>query len=358
MTKRVRPRKGRILLAALIAFLALVVLLFIARVVGMAANSRTPLGGINEERYVDINGSRQWISIYGEDMDNPLLLYLHGGPGSTTSMYDYAFTRKWADVYTVVTWDQRNCGKSLNSSPVSELSCAQLVDDGLALTEFLLDYMDTDKITLLGHSWGSYLGCKMALERPEYYDCFIGTGQLVDMRENERLLAEAAAGWAEGDAAGEALVAQLDPESPDMEHYGARNALLERYGYGLFAAGRDYNLVSAVIFNPYYSLGDWMRYLTGGNGAYTGLLLSEEFASLSLWDEVEYEVPFYSINGDMDYQVNYELSREYFDAVDAPYKEFFTMENMTHGLLESRSVEFSDIIHEIAAGRGSTGIGG
>ena len=155
MTKRVRSRKGKTLLAAL---LVLIALLFIVRAVGMAANSRTPPGGINEDLYVDINGSRQWISIYGEDRDNPLLLYLHGGPGSATSMYDYAFTRKWADVYTVVSWDQRNCGKSLNSSPVSELSCAQLVDDGLALTEFLRDYMETDKITLLGHSWGSYLG--------------------------------------------------------------------------------------------------------------------------------------------------------------------------------------------------------
>lgn len=155
--------------------------------------------------------------------------------------------------------------------------CAQLVDDGLALTEFLRDHLDTDKITLLGHSWGSYLGCRMALERPEYYDCFIGAGQLVDMQENERLLAEAAAEWTKGDPEGEALVAQLDPDDPDMEHYAARNALLERCGYGLFAEGRDYSLAAAVIFNPYYSLADWYKYVTGGS-AYAELLLSEEFA--------------------------------------------------------------------------------
>ena len=348
-----RKRRGfaRIALRILAALSAMTALFFAVRAVGMAINRRTPPGGINEEMYVTVNGARQWISVYGENRSNPVLLYLHGGPGSPTSMYDYAFTRDWADVYTVVTWDQRACGLSAGSG-AEDLSCAQLVDDGIALTEFLLDYLDTDKITLLGHSWGSYLGCRMALERPEYYDCFIGTGQLVDMRENERRLAAAASEWAKGDPEGEALATQLDPDEPDMEHYAARNSLLERYGYGLFAEGRDYSLTATVIFNPYYSLGDWYGYITGGS-AYTGLLLSDEFAGLSLWDATEYEIPFYSINGDRDYQVNYALSREYFDAVDAPYKQFFTMEGMTHGLLESRSVEFSDIVHEIAARQGA-----
>ena len=68
--------------------------------------------GINESMYLEVNGTKQWINMYGEDLENPVLLYLHGGPGSSTSDIDYAFTRKWADVYTVVTWDQRNCGKS------------------------------------------------------------------------------------------------------------------------------------------------------------------------------------------------------------------------------------------------------
>ncbi len=88
---------------------------FFVRFIGQKIYNRTPEDGINEEMYVDINGTKQWISIYGQDKDNPVLLYLHGGPGSSTSSYDYVFTRKWSDVYTVVTWDQRNCGKSYSS---------------------------------------------------------------------------------------------------------------------------------------------------------------------------------------------------------------------------------------------------
>lgn len=92
--------------------LALILTFFLVRAIGTAIYSKTPDGGINESMYIDVNGSKQWINIYGEDTDNPVLLYLHGGPGSATSDIDYVFTRKWADVYTVVTWDQRNCGKS------------------------------------------------------------------------------------------------------------------------------------------------------------------------------------------------------------------------------------------------------
>jgi len=90
----------------ILAILSVLLTFLLVRAIGKAVNSRTPQDGINESLYVEINGTKQWISIFGEDVSNPVLLYLHGGPGSATSPYDYAFTRKWADVYTVVTWDQ------------------------------------------------------------------------------------------------------------------------------------------------------------------------------------------------------------------------------------------------------------
>ena len=73
---------------------ALLVVLFSVRAIGKAICNRVPDGGINESMYIDVNGTKQWINIYGEDIDNPVLLYLHGGPGSSTSHIDYAFTRK------------------------------------------------------------------------------------------------------------------------------------------------------------------------------------------------------------------------------------------------------------------------
>ena len=98
----------------------------------------------------------------------------YGGPGSATSAYDYAFTRKWADVYTVVTWDQRNCGKSYDEGQNNvALTYDLMMNDGKTVTEYILNYLGKEQLTLLGHSWGSYFGSNLALAYPEYYDCYI-----------------------------------------------------------------------------------------------------------------------------------------------------------------------------------------
>lgn len=330
--------------------LATIILLFLlVRSIGQKLNSRTPEGGINEEMYVDINGTRQWISIYGQDKNNPVLLYLHGGPGSSTSTYDYAFTRKWADMYTVVTWDQRNCGKSYSADQNdTTLTYDLMMSDGVEMTKYLLDYLGKDKITLLGHSWGTYFGCNLVLAYPEYYECYIGTGQLVDFYQNEVAFKEEAGKWAENDAESNRLIEQLTIGDFTMEYYAARNALMGKYGYDLFADGTDYNMYAAQVFNPYYSLGDFYKYINSDFSVYEEFLRSDEFGKFSLLGKTDYQVPFYNINGDKDYQTNYLLAQDYFESVNAPRKKMYLMKDTTHGLLESKSEEFSDILHEIA----------
>ena len=149
---------GIILLWILITLAAAIMILLVVRLIGRVINAKTPKGGINESMYVDINGTKQWINVYGQDKNNPVLLYLHGGPGSATSYQDYVFTRKWSDVYTVVTWDQRGCGKSYDTSKTDTITVEMMMQDGKEMTEWLLGNMDKDKITLLGHSWGSLFG--------------------------------------------------------------------------------------------------------------------------------------------------------------------------------------------------------
>ena len=333
----------------LLFLLVIVAAILLAHAIGGAVNRRTPKGGINESMYVEINGTEQWINIYGEDVDNPVLLYLHGGPGSSTSDIDYAFTRKWADVYTVVTWDQRNCGKSYDEEQNDiVLTRELLMEDGREMTEFLLDYMGKDKLTILGHSWGTYYGANLVLEYPQYYECFIGTGQLVDMVENESAFKEEALKWAEGDEEALALVDQLTPDDFTMDHIMARNALMEKYGYSMMVDGADYNLVTTILFNPNYSIIDWIKYFQRDMTVYLEFFHSDELQAFSLKGRYDYEVPYYNINGDKDYQTNYKLAQEYFDNVNAPYKEMFIMEDTTHGLLESKSEYFSKILHQIA----------
>ena len=343
---------GKILLVILIILAAIIVILLAAHCIGKAVNSKTPDGGINESMYVDINGTKQWINIYGQNKGNPVLLYLHGGPGSATSTHDYAFTRKWSDVYTVVTWDQRGCGKSYETSKTDTITADIMMRDGREMTEYLLGYLNKEKITLLGHSWGSMFGANLALEYPEYYDAFIGTGQFIDRLENEQRLYAAAQEWSEGDDEGRAILAKWSPDSENsVEALTARNAVMERYGYGMMKDGTDYNIFTTILFNPNYTIRDFIGYLKYNETSFEPYLefFTGDMSKLSLTGRYDYKIPYCNINGDMDYQTNYELACEYFDKVNAPEKEMFVMKDATHGLLESRSEEFSEILHKIAA---------
>ena len=334
-----------------ITILSLFLLFFLTRSIGQSINRRTPDGGINESMYVNINGSKQWISIYGQNKNNPVLLYLHGGPGASTSLYDYAFTRKWSDVYTVVTWDQRGCGKSYDKSHPETITADIMMQDGKAMTEFLRDYLQVEKITLLGHSWGSYFGANLALAHPEYYEAFIGTGQFIDTDENERRLYDAALTWSENDPEGREMVEKWGAtlEAGKLDGH-LRNEIMERYGYGMMKDGTDYSIPAAVLFNPYYSLKDILSFLKSHNLSeeYKSFFLSDGFHDMSLLGRYDYAVPYYNINGDIDYQTNYSLACEYFEQVNAPRKQMFVMKDATHGLLESRSEEFSAYLHKIA----------
>lgn len=333
-----------------IGILSLIVLFSLVRWIGVGVNRRAPSGGINQSMYVDINGSKQWISIYGKDKDNPVLLYLHGGPGASTSLYDYAFTRKWSDVYTVVTWDQRGCGKSYDKSRPEPITADIIMQDGKEMTEFLRDYLQVEKINLLGHSWGSYFGANLALAYPEYYEAFIGAGQFIDRDENERRLYDAALIWSENDPEGREMVEKWGATLAEEEDVYLRSEIMERYGYGMMKDGTDYSIPAAVFFNPNYSLKEIMDNLKGEglSAEYMSFFLSDGFVDMSLLGRYDYAVPYYNINGDIDYQTNYSLACEYYEQVNAPSKQMFVMKDATHGLLESRSEEFSGYLHQIA----------
>lgn len=316
--------------------------------IGRSLNKSIPQGGINESMYVEINGTKQWINIYGEDINNPVLLYLHGGPGSATSEIDYAFTRKWADIFTVVTWDQRNCGKSYDKNQNNiKLTREIFMEDGKEMTEFLRKYLGVEKISILGHSWGSLYGANLVQAHPNYYNLFIGTGQMVDIVENEKVFKEEALKWAANDEEDMVLLENYNPEEISLETIQTKNIILNKYGYAMMKDGSDYNLFTTLLFNPNYSIKDWASYFGRDMKVYFDFYRSDEFKDFSLKGKYKYKIPYININGDMDYQANYKLAKEYFDRVEAVEKDLYFMENTSHGLMESKSEEFSELIHDI-----------
>jgi len=341
-----------------IGIIILIVLIFTISAIGKAIYNRTPKGGINESMHVEINNSTQWISIYGQDINNPVILYLHGGPGYPTSTYDYKYVRKWSDIFTVVTWDQRNCGLSYSEDQNDvPLTYDLFMKDGIEVTKYIINYLHKDKITLIGHSWGTYFGCNLILKYPEYYNYYIGTGQLIDVYQNEVAFLKAAREWSKGDEESEKLVKiieeKVNANNLDMEYQIYKNKLETKYGYNSYDNKNekpDYNRNIAYYFNPYHSLLSVYKFLRGmtiGTN-YEKFFTSPEFEKFSLLNRTEYQIPYYNINGDCDYATNNVIAENYFNMVKAPRKKLYTMKNMAHGLLEIRSGEFSNFVHDIA----------
>ena len=145
--------------------------------------------GIEEAMYVKIGGIDQWVQIRGQDRNNPVLLCLHGGPGATWLPLTAVFA-PWEKDFTVVQWDQRGAGKSLEASGASissTMSIGRMADDGIELAELLRARLKKDRIIVLGHSWGSILGVHMALQRPDLFYAYVGTGQVARMTESQQI---------------------------------------------------------------------------------------------------------------------------------------------------------------------------
>src|ERR1700689_1905399 len=145
-------------------------------------------GGIDELKDVDIGGIKQWISVRGNNPANPVLLFIHGGPGSPMMPESWVFQRPWEDFFTVVQWDQRGSGKTFSASgrqPDKSMTLEQMQADAEQLIDLLRQSYGKKKIFLVAHSFGSVLGVRVAQHRPDALYAYIGIGQVVNAVQNE-----------------------------------------------------------------------------------------------------------------------------------------------------------------------------
>jgi pimeloyl-ACP methyl ester carboxylesterase len=128
---------------------------------------------------VRIGNADQWLLLRGHDRTKPVLLFLHGGPGMPAMFLAHAFQRELERNFVVVHWDRRGAGKSYASgADTSALNVRQMLDDTFSVTRLLRLRFHQDRIYLVAHSWGTYLGLLAIREHPEYYAAYIGTGQM------------------------------------------------------------------------------------------------------------------------------------------------------------------------------------
>lgn len=138
---------------------------------------------------VELNRTQQKILIQSNDLNYPILLWLHGGPGGTAMFMSHYYTDSLINHFTVVNWDQRGAGlsyhKDIDTTTISE---EQIVQDALELTKYLNKKYNKQKIFILGHSFGSVIGMHLAERYPDYYHAYIGMGQVVNFKQSARVV--------------------------------------------------------------------------------------------------------------------------------------------------------------------------
>ena len=301
------------------------------------AMATTGPNGIDERRFVKIGGVEQWITIRGQNRDNPAILILHGGPGVAYSALSPHFL-PWEHYFTVIQWDQRGAGKSFSEQrmpPTIEL----MVQDAIEVSEYIRSRLHKNRIILVGHSWGSVLGVYMVKARPDLFDAYVGTGQVVNMQRNEvaayaRVLAKARA---RRDSNG---VASLEKERSAAPTHASRQIGLQRQWATKYEPGEGpMGLIVEIFTSPDYSLKDFGNYFRGviDGDRFLGKTLDGPFMRVDLPTlGTDFSVPFFIVEGADDDITPAALAKTYFDQITAPRKAFLLMPDAGHAALLTR----------------------
>jgi pimeloyl-ACP methyl ester carboxylesterase len=297
----------------------------------------TPSAPIIEEGFVNIGGIDQWVTIHGARCDNPIILFVHGGPGNALSPYSKAIYGAWEKDFTIVHWDQRGAGQTFLRNPGTvdtTLTMEQLAADGVAVANYVTGHLHQPKVILLGGSWGSALGVTMAQLKPELFSAYIGIGQMVNYREGIIASYNKTLGLAR--AAGDTdTVAKLDalgtPPWTNPRNSGVlRRATRVYEAKTALPAPKAWWAPEAQYATPQYEAAaeaaDDYSYVQFVGMTGKGMASRLDLPALGL----TFKMPVYIFAGDADLVTVPELARRYFDRIVAPHKEFIPVPQAGH----------------------------
>lgn len=304
------------------------------------------------EEFIPINGIKQFLFHLGTSYDNPVMLFLHGGPGSAESLFTRAFQEKWEEIYTVVHWDQRGTGKTLTKNPDKLPTIDLILQDLFEVIQYLKKKYNKQKIVILGHSWGSVLGSVFIRKYPDEVAYYIGVAQVINMLENEKVgykkvkdLIEQAGDKKSmkkleliGEYPGNKIVFNKDFSKKCEEV----RKLQGKYKLGMKI---DLKIWITVFKSPIFKFSDiiaFMKIFQANEKLHSFL---GEFNLRS--ESAVYQVPIYYILGGNDWQAPYVIAQKYFEEIYAPNKNLYVIANAGHMTMMEQPEPFYKALLEI-----------
>ena len=304
--------------------------------------------GIDEARFINVNGADQWITVRGENKDNPVVLFLHGGPSEANSPF-LSLYRPFEKDYVFVQWDQPGAGKTYIRAGHHQpnLTLESMATDGIAVAEYLHGQLPQSKIILIGQDWGGLLGLRMIRQRPDLFTAFVGTGQIISMfagqdKQYEYTRNRAIAGHNEKVLT--ALNQMGPPPYHSLEDYRRFGEYFEpvKPQEDLASEGRLTDLLavspSLSIVDVYY----WIKALRSGEELLNSTMMREDLLKTGSI----FSVPIFFIQGRDDVITPTSLVAEYVSEIQAPAKNLKIVPGAAHFVMWTRPSEFLESLRE------------
>jgi pimeloyl-ACP methyl ester carboxylesterase len=312
---------------------------------------RTP-NGINFAAHVTIGGIKQWITIRGKDKNNPVLLHLHGGPGTAISDISYGLMGPLEDNFTIVQWDQRGAGRSnLNPEKLTPtMTFDRQVDDASEVLSYLQKRFGREKILVFGHSWGTLMGLALAKKYPEKIAAYMAFGQFNNIRQNglESTALGIEAAKQRGDKVAIAALGKVPPLPANLrDKNGLSNGELSKWISSFQETGADLGLhwyghngddinsyfTTAALMSPTITNGQVWDVMFGK--APDSRPLDQLDKAMAEFDGVtvaggKLDVPYMLIQGKYDGQTPHNDAMLLYNSIKAPYKSFHELPYAAH----------------------------
>lgn len=319
-------------------------------------NEKKSEHSIYEKKILEINSSQQGLFIRSENIQNPIILFLHGGPGSPELFLieEKESHQKMEQFYTVCYWEQRGAGIS-NNKPlnITTMSLDQFIEDTIAVTTYLRERFNQEKIYLMGHSWGTLLGIKVIQRRPEFYLAYMWIGQVSNQIEFEKIaykfmLSEAIE---KGDRTAIKQLSNIDINNTNFPTNSylrkIRTKYLNKYGVGMthqkFSAAHTFK--TFMLFEG-YTLKDKIHYLSG-LFQYGEFMADDVFKNNLFEASFNFKIPIFLAQGKYDYQVSQTLAEYYLNLINAPQKEFRLFQNSAHSPILEEYDTFVNYVKDV-----------
>ncbi len=322
-----------------------------------AEHAITSPHGINSLERVRIGGIDQWIEVRGEDVSNPILLFLHGGPGVAFMPFAGEFQGPWEKYFTVVQWDQRGAGKTYAANDTELLrrtmTVPRMEQDTLEVTNYLRSRFKREKIFVLGHSWGSLLGFWLAHEHPEAVYAYVGVGQAINMKENERVAYQDTLQQARRKDNQKAIkqLESIAPYPPPSADFNKTSVLREWEKDLLGPAGGGippgFFRPARILSAPEYSLADEYGFFRGQTLSIETLFPAVMQVDLSRLGP-EFREPIFFFEGRNDPYCRPSLVWDYSQQMRAPQKAFVWFDNSGHFPFFEEQEKFTEeLVHKL-----------